>query len=159
LSGRTQSDLSVQAKVYDTSGKVLDSRSASGITVGDQGVQTGVLHPSVPAATTPPAPAQTYFVEVLLKRSGHVIDRNVYWLSTQQDLVDWGKTMGLPQATMSQFADLTQLQSLASAHVHVSAHTHSQPGPDGADTVTDVTVTNTSDKPTVAFFLRADVRR
>ena len=29
----------------------------------------------------------------------------------------------------------------------------------GNDTETDVTITNTSSKPTVAFFLRADVRR
>jgi exo-1,4-beta-D-glucosaminidase len=60
---------------------------------------------------------------------------------------------------MTQFADLKQLQSLPSADVHVSADTHSRPSPDGADTVTDVTLTNTSSKPTVAFFLRADVRR
>jgi exo-1,4-beta-D-glucosaminidase len=39
----------------------------------------------------------------------------------------------------------------------VTAQTHQQPGPDGADTVTDVTIENTST--TVAFFIRADVRR
>jgi exo-1,4-beta-D-glucosaminidase len=159
LSGRSRTDLSVQARVYDTSGKLLDDRSASGITVADQGVRSGVLHPSVPAATTSPTPPKTYFVEVLLKHHGHVIDRNVYWRSTQDDIVDWQSTMGLPQATMTQFADLKQLQGLAPADVHVSAHSHPRQGLNGADMVTDVTITNTSDKPTVAFFLRADVRR
>jgi exo-1,4-beta-D-glucosaminidase len=159
LSGRTRTDLSAQAKVYDTSGKLLDDRSVSGITVDDQGVRSGVLRPSVPASTTPPTPAKTYFVEVLLKHHGHVIDRNVYWRSTQDDIVDWPSTMGLPQATMTQFADLKQLQGLSSADVHVSAHSHSRHGSNGADMVTDVTITNTSNKPAVAFFLRADVRR
>jgi exo-1,4-beta-D-glucosaminidase len=89
-----------------------------------------------------------------------VIDRNVYWLSTQPDVVDWAKTMGNPQATMTQFADLGQLQHLSPAGVHVSADTRDEAGPDGADAVTTrVRITNTSNTPTVAFFLRADVRR
>jgi exo-1,4-beta-D-glucosaminidase len=145
--------------VYDTSGKLLDDQTAHGITVPDQGVQNGVLHPVIPAATTPPAPAKTYFVALELRRHRHVIDRNVYWLSTQPDVVDWAKTIGNPQATMTQFADLSQLQTLPSAGLHVSAHTRYQPGSDGADTVTHVRITNTSSTPTVAFFLRADVRR
>jgi exo-1,4-beta-D-glucosaminidase len=159
LSGAPQSDLSVRARVYDVDGKLLDQRSTSGITIGDQGVRAGVLHPAVPATTTPPAPAKTYFVEVLLKRHRHVLDRNVYWLSTQHDVVDWAKTIGNPQATMTQFADLTQLDSLQRASVHVTARSHPARNGNGADTVTDVTITNTSSKPTVAFFLRADVRR
>jgi exo-1,4-beta-D-glucosaminidase len=159
LSGSTASGLSVEAKVYDTAGKLLDDRTASGVTVGDQGVRSGVLQPKVPAATTPPTPASTYFIELLLSCRGRVLDRNVYWLSTQRDLVDWSKTIGLPQATMTQFADLRQLQGLHPASVRVSADTHPQPGDDGADTVTDVTITNTSTSPVAGFFLRADVRR
>jgi exo-1,4-beta-D-glucosaminidase len=151
-----QSGLSVQAKVYAVDGQLLDDQTASGISIGSQGVALGVLRPVVPATTTPPTPAQTYFVELLLTRHGAVVDRNVYWLSTQQDLVDWGATIGNPQATMTQFANLTQLRSLGGAAVRVTAHTW---GGAGADTETDVTITNTSTKPTVAFFLRADVRR
>ena len=105
--------LSVQAKVYGVDGKLLDDQTARGVSVAGQGVATGVLHPSVPAATTPPAAPKTYFVELLLRRHGAVVDRNVYWLSTQQDEVDWDKTIGNPQATMSQFANLSQLQGLA----------------------------------------------
>ena len=41
----------------------------------------------------------------------------------------------------------------------MTAHTHAAPGPNGADTVTDVTIKNVSKTPTVGFFLRADVRR
>jgi exo-1,4-beta-D-glucosaminidase len=70
--------------------------------------------------------------------------------------VDWSKTIGNPQATMTQFANLTQLRGLPAATVRVRAHTVSA-GAGGART--DVTITNTSGKPAVAFFLRADVRR
>src|SRR5205814_796079 len=79
-------------------------------------------------------------------------------LSTQQDQVDWKNTIGLPQATMSQFADLRKLQGTEPAVVRVTARTRPSAGERGADTETDVTITNTSSKP-VAFFLRADVRR
>ncbi len=159
LAGWAQHGLSVESKVYGVDGNLLDDQTADGISVDSQGVAQDVLHPVVPATTTPPTPAQTYFVELLLTRHGTVVDRNVYWLSTQQDRVDWGATMGNPQATMTQFADLMQLQSLGGATVRVSAHTHPSWGGGGGDTQTDVTITNTSTKPTVAFFLRADLRR
>ena len=162
LSRSAERGLSVEAKVYTAAGRLLDDQTASGVSVGSQGVARDVIHPVVPATTAPPAPAQTYFVELLLTGSrGDVVDRNVYWLSTQQDIVNWAKTQGNPQATMTQFANLGQLQNLARANVSVTAHSRPawSAGSGGNDTETDVTITNTSTKPTVAFFLRADVRR
>ncbi|MGZ4249894.1 MAG: glycosyl hydrolase 2 galactose-binding domain-containing protein [Solirubrobacteraceae bacterium] len=156
LSNRDRHGLSVVSNVYGVDGRQLDHQTASGVSVGGQGVARNVLHPAVPATTTPPTPAKTYFVELLLKRHHKVVDRNVYWLSTQQDVVDWDKTIGNPQATMSQFANLTALQSLPAAAVRVSAHSTS--AGDGLEK-TVVRITNRSSQPTVAFFLRADVRR
>jgi exo-1,4-beta-D-glucosaminidase len=156
LSNRDRNGLSVVSNVYGVDGRLLDHQTASGVSVGGQGVARSVLQPAVPAATTPPAPAKTYFVELLLQRHGKVVDRNVYWLSTQQDLVDWGKTLGNPQATMTQFANLGQLQSLPAAAVRVRARSES--AEHGLEQ-TVVRITNTSTQPTVAFFLRADVRR
>jgi exo-1,4-beta-D-glucosaminidase len=159
LGGREQTGLAVEAKVYGFDGKLLDDRTAHSISVAPQGVARDALHPTVPATTTPPTPARTYFVELLLSQRGQVVDRNVYWLSTQQDLVDWAKTMGQPQATMTRFADLRQLGTLGPATVRVSARTIAKSGLGGANAETDVTITNTSSTPTVAFFLRADLRR
>jgi exo-1,4-beta-D-glucosaminidase len=159
LGNRARHGLSVQSKVYSVAGQLLDNQRAKGISVAGQGVARELLRPAVPATTAPPTPAKMYFVELLLKRHHKVIDRNVYWLSTQQDLVNWDKTIGNPQATMTQFANLSQLQSLATATVRVRAHTVTRPGDDGANTTTEVTITNTSTTPTAAFFLRADVRR
>ncbi|HJP80146.1 MAG TPA: beta-mannosidase [Pseudonocardiaceae bacterium] len=159
LGGANQAGLSVEAKVYDTSGKVLDDQTANGISLGAQGVKNSVLTPKVPAATTAPAKATTYFVELLVRQHGQVVDRNVYWRSTQDDVVDWTKTLGNPQATMSQYANLQGLRNLAPANVKVVATTSNAPGPNGANTVTSVTITNTSNTPAVGFFLRADVRK
>ena len=111
-------------------------------------------------ADDPPAPAKTFFVEFVLSQGGAVIDRNVYWLSTQHDVVDWSKTIGNPQATMTRFADLRALGSLSEGdHSRHGDHDPRRADSDGADTVTDVTITNTSTQPVVGFFLRADVRR
>ncbi|WP_326948560.1 beta-mannosidase [Amycolatopsis sp. NBC_01307] len=159
LGAGTQNGLSVQARVLDTAGKVLDDQTASGLSLGSQGVKTGVLKPKVPAETKAPAPAKVYFVELQVKQGGKVVDRNVYWLSTQKDVVDWGKTLGNPQATLSQYSNLQALQDLPKSQVSAVASTKPGRGPDGDDTVTTVTVTNTSKTPAVGFFLRADVRR
>src|SRR5262249_2426238 len=156
LTGKTQAGLSVQAKVYGLDGTVLDDQVSGTLKLASQEVRTDVLAPNVPATTAPPEPAKTYFVELLLRKGDQVIDRNVYWQSTQQDIVNWDATMGNPQATMSQYADLTALQGLAPASVTASQVSH--PAPGGRET-TVVTITNTSDTPRVAFFLRADVRR
>jgi exo-1,4-beta-D-glucosaminidase len=159
LSGAAASGLSLKSRVYASSGKLLDQQSVGPLSVAPQQVLSDVLAPKVPAETAPPTPARTYFVELLLERDGRVVDRNSYWLSTQSDVVDWPNTLGKPQATMTQFADLRALQSLPAPTLRLTAATHPERGPGGADTATDVTVTNTSRSSTVAFFLRADVRR
>jgi exo-1,4-beta-D-glucosaminidase len=117
-------------------------------------VLNNVLTPVVP--TTPAG--TTYFVELLLKQNGTLIDRNVYWLSTTPDVVNWSKTLGKPVGTVSTYANLTGLNSLPTSAISATATSALQSGPDGADLATTVTITNTSAS-TVAFFLRADVRR
>jgi exo-1,4-beta-D-glucosaminidase len=155
LTGAGVNGLSVQSRVFSVAGKLLDDRSAPDLAVGSGRVRENVLRPAAPAATAPGAKAQTYFVELLLRRAGQVVDRNVYWLSTRPDVVNWSKTIGQPQATMTSYANLTGLRTLAPAQVSVTAHT----SPDGGDDATDVTITNTSATTAPAFFIRADVRR
>jgi len=153
LGNTTQAGLSVESKVYNLAGTVLDDQTASNITLTGQQVRTGVLTPKVPTT-----PAQAYFVELQLRQNGTLADRNVYWLSTQPDVVNWNKTLGQPQGTLTQYANLTGLQTLPASSVTATSSTVSQAGPDGADRATTVTITNTSGS-TVAFLLRADIRR
>jgi len=154
LSGQSQTGLSVESKVYSLAGSVLDDQTASNITLASQQVLNKVLTPKVPSGT----PVQVYFVELLLRQGGSVVDRNVYWLSTQPDVVNWNKTLGQPQGTLSQYANLQALRTLPQSSVTATAATTNQAGPNGADRATTVTITNTSAS-TVAFLLRADVRR
>ena len=153
LTGAAATGLSVQSRVFSVAGKLLDDKTASGVIVRSGKVRENLLRPAVPRAAK--GHAQTYFVELLLRRGGQVVDRNVYWLSTRPDAVNWSKTIGQPQATMASFADLRGLRTLAAAQVSVTAHTTG----DGSDDVTDVTVANTSTTPAPAFFLRTDIRR
>jgi exo-1,4-beta-D-glucosaminidase len=153
LGNTTQSGLSVESKVYNLAGTVLDDQTASNLSLTSQQVASNVLAPKVPTS-----PVQTYFVELQLRQNGTLIDRNVYWLSTQPDVVNWSKTLGQPQGTLSQYANLTGLQTLPASSVTATSSTVNQAGPDGADRATTVTITNTSAS-TVAFLLRADVRR
>jgi exo-1,4-beta-D-glucosaminidase len=153
LGSTTQSGLSVESKVYNLAGTVLDDQTASNLTLTGQQVLTGVLTPKVPTT-----PVETYFVELLLKQNGTLVDRNVYWLSTQKDATNWSKSLGKPVGVISTYANLTGLSSLPASSISVTSSTVTQAGPDGADRATTVTITNTSAS-TVAFLLRADVRR
>src|SRR5215831_19501944 len=92
LSSRTEAGLSVRARVYSLSGQLLDDRSASGITLASQQVRTGLLTPKVPAGS----PTRVYFVELELSQHGALVDRNVYWLSTHPDVVNFAKTLDQP---------------------------------------------------------------
>jgi exo-1,4-beta-D-glucosaminidase len=156
LSNATQSGLSAEARVYSLAGAVLDDQTATGIALTSQQVRTKVLTPKVPAAGG--NQGQVYFVELLLKQNGTLVDRNVYWLSTQADATNWSKTLGQPQAVISAYANLQSLQALPQSSISAKASTARQAGPDGADLATTVTITNTSSS-TVGFLLRADVRR
>jgi exo-1,4-beta-D-glucosaminidase len=72
--------------------------------------------------------------------------------------VNWKKTLGKPVGTITTYANLQSLGTLPPSAVTATASTATQAGPDGADRATTVTITNTSAS-TVAFLLRADVRR
>jgi exo-1,4-beta-D-glucosaminidase len=157
LGARARHGLSVQARVFDVAGRLLSRRTVHGISVGSQRVDTDVMRPRVPAATRPPARARTYFVELLLRDRRQLLDRNVYWLSTQHDVVDWSKTIGQPEATMTRYASLRQLHELRRARIAVHARTQVLRADHGADRSTDVTITNTSHTHAVAFFVRADI--
>jgi exo-1,4-beta-D-glucosaminidase len=155
LTGATVAGLTVESKVYDLAGTVTDDQTSAPMTLAPQAVVTNVLHPIVPSSTAPPAAASVYFVELTLRRGGTVVDRNVYWFSTQPDVVDWPASEGSPQADLSEYADLTALHSLPPATVTAAATTTGA----GTEDITTVTITNNTTTPTVGFFLRTDLRR
>ncbi|TCO53114.1 glycosyl hydrolase 2 galactose-binding domain-containing protein [Actinocrispum wychmicini] len=152
LTNQRQSDLRASVQFVDVNGTVRGSQQVAVPTLSTQDVQT-VLRPAVPAGIS-----STYFLKLTLSQGGHEVSRNVYWLSTKADQVDYARTIGEgsgAEFVPGGYADLTGLQSLAPARIQTAAHTQR----DGDDLVTTVTVRNVSDRPTVGFMLRADVRR
>ncbi|PYC71461.1 beta-mannosidase [Streptomyces tateyamensis] len=154
LGGATRSGLTVEAKVYSTAGALLNDQTSGTLSLAPQQVLGKVLTPVLPKTA-----GTTYFVELLLRQNGTLVDRNTYWDSTTPDAVNWTRTIGQPQASMNSYADLKALRSLPQATVSATATTTDQAGPNGADKLVTVTVTNTASTPTVGLLLRADLRR
>ncbi len=108
-------------------------------------------------ATLPPIAglSRTYFVELeLASATGRGISRNVYWLSTQGDELDWPNSNWY-LTPVTRYADLTPLQSLPSATTEVRATMWH----DGSEDVATVTLTVPPSSKAVALFQRASVRR
>jgi hypothetical protein len=147
------SGLTASVRLIDLDGAV---RTSARRAVGDlaaQDVRT-VLTPKVPSSIS-----RTYFAELTLTNGdGRTVSRNVYWLSTKPDAVDWSKTLGEGSGAVFQpggYADLSGLQKLPSATVSATASTTRS----GADAVTTVTVRNTGQGSVPVVFARLDVRR
>ncbi|HLI16722.1 MAG TPA: glycoside hydrolase family 2 TIM barrel-domain containing protein [Rhodanobacteraceae bacterium] len=97
----------------------------------------------------------TYFVELDLDAAdGHSISRNVYWLPTQTDKLDW-KNANWYMTPVSRYADLTALQSLPAATTQVHASTRRE----GDDDVTTITLTVPRTSQAVALFQHLSIRQ
>jgi len=156
LTGARQAGLRATAQLIDINGTVKSTTTASVPALGSQDVRT-VLHPKVPAGIS-----KTYFEKLTLTRGSTVVSRNVYWLSTKADQVDWDKSHAPGKYTPANgfatfkdggYADLSGLQSLKPATVKVHSSTTVHHG----DAVTKVTIRNVSKDRTPATFTRADL--
>jgi hypothetical protein len=152
LTRERQAGLRATADLIDLDGTVRASYQTAVPALSSQDVAT-VLRPAVPAGIS-----TTYFLRLTLATGNRVVSRNVYWLSTRPDRVDFAATLGEGSGAEFQpngYADLTGLRTLAPAQIRASARTEAS----GDDLVTTVTVRNVSSRPAVGFLLRADVRR
>lgn len=94
----------------------------------------------------------TYLAKLqLTDDAGKEIGRNVYWLSTKQDVLDWDNTDWYYTPTTS-YADLTGLDDMAEAPVSATATTTG--GPDSTATTT-VTLRNTASRGAPALLVDA----
>ncbi|GDY32143.1 glycoside hydrolase family 2 protein [Gandjariella thermophila] len=141
--------LSVRTTVFDLSGAVKSDRTTTAVTAKDSGSTR--LDP-VPKPT---GVSGAYFVRLLLlDAAGNVLDRNVYWLSTKDDTLNWDKSTWY-DTPQSGYADLTGLQHLPRGTVDARASSTRS----GDMTITSVTLTNPAGNGPVAFFLRASVHK
>jgi exo-1,4-beta-D-glucosaminidase len=82
--------------------------------------------------------SNTYFLRLTLEDSaGKLVSSNIYWLSTQPDVSDWGKSEWYV-TPIKTYADLTGLEKLQAVKVNVTSHSQHQ----ADNEVTQVTVEN-----------------
>jgi exo-1,4-beta-D-glucosaminidase len=141
--------LGVRVDLYNLDGTVRYSRTVTGLTApGDGGRATALTVPSLSGLST------TYLARLILTDgSGKEIDRNVYWLSTSKDVIDWANNDWY-YAPTSSYADLSGLSGMARASVTAAAA--SAANGDGTTTTT-VTLRNDSAGKTPAFFVDAHI--
>ena len=99
--------------------------------------------------------SSTYFVELeLSSAAGKSISRNVYWLSTQTDELDWAQSNWY-LTPVTRYADLTALQDLPTATSEVLATLQHEGGED----IASVTLTVPASSKAVALFQHVSIRR
>ena len=141
--------LQARIRVRNLDGSVRYERKLQGIALaGNHAQQVATL----PALT---GLSRTYFVELeLAAADGKPVSRNVYWLSTQADRLDWPHSNWY-LTPVTRYADLTALQSLPEATSEVRAtlrHMAAQ------DTVT-ITLTVPASSRAVALFQHVSIRQ
>ena len=98
--------------------------------------------------------SRTYFIELeLASANSKAISRNVYWLSTQMDELDWAHSKWY-LTPVTQYADLTPLQSLPSATATVRAMLRHE----GAEDIATVTLTVPPSSKAVALFQHVSIK-
>ncbi|TWP53080.1 exo-beta-D-glucosaminidase [Lentzea tibetensis] len=140
--------LSVQVTVFNSDGTQKADETRPVTAKANGSVRVGNL-------PQPAGLSTAYFTRLLLKdSSGKVVDRNVYWLSTKADTLNYGggDWYYTPQ---SAYTDLKGVSSLKAGQVSVTSAT--TPGSGEGKLATHVTIKNTGTS--VAFFLRASVRK
>ncbi|WTA95143.1 exo-beta-D-glucosaminidase [Streptomyces avidinii] len=131
------SGLTARVTLFDTDGTTRYDRTVRGLRVGADGARSTAL--TVPAVVD--VPGATYLVRLTLTdRSGREVNRNVHWLSTRPDVLDYnaGDWYHTPVTARG---DLSGLNSLAAATVTATARTTHRAG---SLSTTTVTLRNTS---------------
>jgi exo-1,4-beta-D-glucosaminidase len=98
--------------------------------------------------------SRTYFVELeLAAAGGKSISRNVYWLSTQTDELDWDHSNWY-LTPVTRYADLTPLQALPAATSEVRATMRHE----GAGDIATVTLSVPASSRAVALFQHVSIK-
>ncbi|WP_430382154.1 glycoside hydrolase family 2 protein [Streptomyces sp. P10-4] len=139
--------LTARATLFNPDGTRMYDEAVPDVTVeGDGAHGTALTLPSSVSGL-----ARTYLLRlVLTDPDGTEVSRNVYWLSTRADTLDWSGTTWYYTPTTG-YADLTGLGSMARVPVSATAATRAS---DGVSTTT-VTLRHTGDGKTPALLTDA----
>ncbi|MFK0232646.1 glycoside hydrolase family 2 protein [Streptomyces vinaceus] len=138
------SGLTARVSLFNTDGTRKYDRTVTGLGVGGDGAKTIAL--TVPASVE--GLSATYLARLLLTDAdGREVSRNVYWLSTRPDVLDYTESNWYITPTTA-YADLTGLRSMAQASVSATATTRAgDEAPATSTTVVTVRNTGTGNTP------------
>ncbi|MBV8308227.1 MAG: glycoside hydrolase family 2, partial [Gammaproteobacteria bacterium] len=141
--------LQALVRVHNLDGSVPYERRVPGIDLAANSARPLTALPSLAGLS------RTYFIELeLTSASGRAVSRNVYWLPTQTDELDWEHSNDYVTPTV-RYADLTALQSLPTATSELRATVRHA----GAGDIATVTLTVPSSSSVVALFQHVAIRR
>jgi exo-1,4-beta-D-glucosaminidase len=136
-------------RVRNLDGSVAYERRLQDIDLAGNGARQLAMLPALEGLS------RTYFVELELASAvDKPISRNVYWLSTQTDELDWANSSWY-LTPVTRYADLTPLQSLPAATAEVRATMRHEGGED----IASVTLTVPPSSKAVALFLHVSLKR
>jgi exo-1,4-beta-D-glucosaminidase len=135
----------VTAKVYNFDLTEMFSQTAS-VDIGQDSATRVFTLPAIAGLS------RTYFMRLQLRdQVGALVSDNFYWLSTQDDVVDWNAQTNYRNTPIATYADLTDLQNLPQARVTVAWQSEES----GTDRIEHVAVQNPSSQ--LAFFVHLTV--
>jgi exo-1,4-beta-D-glucosaminidase len=136
-------------RVRNLDGSVAYERRLRDIDLAGNGARQLAMLPALNGLS------RTYFIELeLASAGGKPISRNVYWLSTQTDELDWEHSSWY-LTPVTRYADLTPLRSLPTATSEVRATMRH----DGAEDIATVTLTVPPSSKAVALFQHISIKR
>ncbi|MEU5534386.1 exo-beta-D-glucosaminidase [Streptomyces sp. NPDC020362] len=136
--------LTARATLFNADGTQKYDKTVTGVTVNGDGAHGTAL--TLPSSVT--GLSSTYLLRLTLTDAdGKEVSRNVYWLSTKADTLDWAKTDWYYTPTTA-YADLKGLSSMAQVPVSATASTASS----GDLSTTSVTVRTTGAGRTPSLF-------
>ncbi|GGY88405.1 beta-mannosidase [Streptomyces olivaceoviridis] len=116
--------LTARATLYDPDGTQKYDRTVTGVAVDGGGAHGTPL--TLPSSVS--GLSRTYLLRLVLTDAhGTEVSRNVYWLSTRPDTLDWDGTTWYHTPTTS-YADMKGLASMAQVPVTATATTRSSDG-------------------------------
>jgi exo-1,4-beta-D-glucosaminidase len=146
---KSEHGLRAAIRVRNLDGSVAYERRLQSIDLKGNGARQLAMLPALDGLS------RTYFVELeLASANGKSISRNVYWLSTQTDELDWAHSNWY-LTPVTRYADLTPLQSLPAATATVRATMRHE----GAEDIASVTLTVPPSSKAVALFQHVSIKR
>jgi exo-1,4-beta-D-glucosaminidase len=140
--------LQARIRVRNLDGAVQYEKQLKGVDLAGNGTRQLITLPAVAGLS------RVYFIELDLVKDDKPISRNVYWLSTQTDELDWEKSNWY-LTPVTQYADFTPLQTLSTVTSDVRATVRHE----GAEDIATVTLTVPPSSKAVALFQHVSIKR